>query len=96
MGATQSFVYRISIEGRLDPAWSDRLAGMRIEEAASGALPVTVLFGRLADMSALHGVLHALLDLHLPILSMERLPETAREPKESARHGDVQRRDFER
>ena len=77
---TRGITYRITIEGRLDPSWSDRLAGMKIETDASGDLPVTALSGRLGDLSALHGVLHALLDLHLPILSMERVAEPEPEP----------------
>ncbi len=78
MATDQPAAYRIRIEGRLDPSWSDRMAGMAIEADEGEATPVTVLTGELADQSALHGVLHALLELHLPILSTERFAEPAR------------------
>ena len=74
-------VYRIRIEGRLDPSWSDRMGGLAIEAGGAESAPVTTLTGELTDQSALHGVLNALLELHLPILSTERLP-TERLPTE--------------
>ena len=78
MPTDQPAVYRIRIEGRLDPSWSDRMAGMAIEADEEEAAPVTVLTGELADQSALHGVLNSLLELHLSILSTERLPQLER------------------
>lgn len=89
MPTDQPAVYRIRIEGRLDPSWSDRMAGMAVEAGVPEAPPVTTLSGRLVDQSALHGVLHALLDLHLPILSVERLAEPERTTDRDAepRHG---------
>ena len=44
---------------------------MSIETIDPGPPPITLLSGELPDQSALHGVLHALLELHLPILSTE-------------------------
>ena len=35
---------------------------------------VTTLLGELADQAALAGVLNTLYELHLPVLSVERLP----------------------
>ena len=63
--------YQISVQGRIDPDWSDRLAGMTIglitEEASP---PVTTLDGELSDQAALLGVLNSLYELHLPVLSV--------------------------
>ncbi len=63
--------YQISVQGLIDPDWSDRLAGMTIglvrEEACP---PVTTLKGELSDQAALAGVLNTLYELHLPILSV--------------------------
>ncbi len=73
MSTDQPAFYRIRIEGRLDPSWSDRMAGMVIEANEAGTAPVTILTGELIDQSALHGVLNTLLDLHMPILTTERL-----------------------
>ena len=68
--------YRIRVQGSLDSSWSDQLSGMAINrvEDESG-LPVTMLVGYLADQAALAGVLKALYDLRLPLLSVENLDE---------------------
>jgi hypothetical protein len=64
-------IYRICVNGRLDTRWSERLGGMQITESAgTDANPETVLVGRLADQAALTGVLNALYELHLPVLSV--------------------------
>ena len=68
--------YRIRAQGHLDASWSDRLGGMaisRIETEKNSS--VTMLVGYLIDQVALSGVLHALYDLHLPLLSVENLDE---------------------
>ena len=66
--------YRIGVEGRVPPRWCDRLEGMTVTERSSEAeLPVTTLFGELSDQAALAGVLNTLYDLHLPVLSVERV-----------------------
>jgi hypothetical protein len=63
--------YQISVQGKIDPDWSDRLAGMMIglitEEASH---PVTTLDGELSDQAALLGVLNSFYELHLPVLSV--------------------------
>jgi hypothetical protein len=66
--------YRIRVQGRLDETWSDRLGGMVITRAfTADKAPVTILVGHLKDQAALSGVLNALYDLHLPLLSVECL-----------------------
>jgi len=66
--------YRIAVRGRLDPKWSSRLAGMTISHRRwPGGGVATVLEGRLADQAALSGVLNALYELHLPVLSADCL-----------------------
>lgn len=66
--------YRIDVAGRLDPSWSDRLAGMQmaITRAGDGA-QVTTLVGHLRDQAQLSGALNCLYDLHLPILLVQYL-----------------------
>ena len=73
MTETRDPVYRIVIEGHLAPSWSDRMAGLRIETVSMSSPPMTVLCGSLVDPSALHGVLHTILDLQMPILLVRRL-----------------------
>ena len=66
--------YRIGVEGRIPARWCDRLEGMTITECLREAEPpVTSLLGELSDQAALAGVLNTLYELHLPVLSVERL-----------------------
>jgi hypothetical protein len=66
--------YQISVQGRIDPSWSDRVEGMTICRAmVEGESPVTTLEGELSDQAALAGVLNTLYDLHLTLLSVKRL-----------------------
>jgi len=67
-------VYRIRIQGILDKNLSDYYGGMTIEhEGDSKQSAMTSLMGKLADQSALVGVLNALFDIGYPILSVEYL-----------------------
>ena len=66
--------YQISVEGRIDLTWSDRLEGMAICLVTSEAdSPITTLIGELTDQAALSGVLNTLYGLQLPVLSVKRL-----------------------
>jgi hypothetical protein len=64
--------YQIRVQGSVPENWTDRLGEMTITtNCDSDEPPETTLSGRLADQSALFGVLITLYDLHLPILSVE-------------------------
>lgn len=68
-----SACYRILLSGRLDSSWSDDLGGMHIilvDEPQH--TPLTILMGRLGDQAALSGVLNAVFNLGLTLLSVER------------------------
>jgi hypothetical protein len=66
--------YQISVQGRIDPTTSDLLGGMTISPAtAEEGLPVTTMEGDLRDQAALAGVLNLLYELHLPVISVQRL-----------------------
>ena len=65
-------VYKIRIQGILDKNWSDYCGGMTIEHKDDPKQNVmTILMGKLADQSALIGVLNWLHDIGYPILSVE-------------------------
>jgi hypothetical protein len=67
-------VYRITIQGILDKNLSDYYGGMTIEyEGDPQHDAKSILMGRLADQSALIGVLNSLHDIGYPILSVEYL-----------------------
>jgi hypothetical protein len=66
--------YQISVQGSIDPSWSDRLEGMAISQAE--VVPdsqVSTLEGSLSDQAALAGVLNTLYELHLTVLLVKRL-----------------------
>jgi len=68
--------YRIKVAGCLDETWSDRLGGMKILcHLDPDQKKVTTLVGRLRDQAELTGVINSLYELHLPILSVKKLPD---------------------
>lgn len=76
---TATPIYRITVQGRVDRAWSECLAGLEItEDETSYPYPVSVLTGPLADQSALHGVLDLLFMLNLTLVLVEREQEAER------------------
>ena len=67
--------YQICVQGVVAASWSDRLEGMTLNVSEStDRNPITTLTGELLDQAALAGVLNMLYDMHLPVLSVERLP----------------------
>lgn len=64
--------YEIRLHGRLDPRWSARFDGMTLTTGDGD----TLLAGPVVDQAALHGLLHKVRDLGLPLLSVTPLPET--------------------
>jgi hypothetical protein len=67
--------YQIGVLGCIPARWCDRLEGMAITEPSpEDESPVTTLLGELSDQAALAGVLNTLYELHLPVLTVERLP----------------------
>jgi hypothetical protein len=59
--------YEIHIQGRLDDRWSSWLDDLDVAHPDDGT---TVLRGPVADQAALHGLLHKIRDLGLPLLSV--------------------------
>ena len=67
-------MYRIRIQGKLDPRWSEWLADMSIaSERTEAGGPAVELTGLLADQAALRGVLNRLWDLNLAVISVSRI-----------------------
>ena len=64
--------YEIRVSGKLNLKWSDWFGGFTITPAGEAE---TRLTGTVADQAALHGVLHKIRDLGLPLLSVQRLEE---------------------
>jgi hypothetical protein len=70
--------YRIAVAGKLDVRWAGWFDGfaLTVDEGT------TTLSGAVADQAQLHGVLDKILDLGLPLLSVEAV-EPSRATKRS-------------
>ena len=70
----QPATYRIQVAGYLDENWTTRLGGLKIcADTQDDDRLITTLSGALIDQAALFGVLKALYDMRLPLLSVECL-----------------------
>jgi hypothetical protein len=67
---TGSGWYEIRVEGVLGQRWSDWFDGLQISSRPGD---VTVIYGRVADQGALHGLLTRVRDLNLPLISVNRV-----------------------
>ena len=66
--------YRIRFEGFLDKKWSGSLGGMSLTTSKTGDhKSVSVLEGPIRDQAELVGVLNALYQRHLTLLSVEQI-----------------------
>jgi hypothetical protein len=69
--------YEIRLSGRLDPRWSAWFDGMTLTTGDG----FTLLAGRVVDQAALHGLLHQLRDIGLPLVSVTQVqPDAATRP----------------
>ena len=76
--------YHIQVIGHLDEIWSSRLGDLTITSTHSDEHQViTSLHGNLIDQAALFGVLMALYDSRLPLLSVEFVGEDQPVTKDS-------------
>lgn len=65
-------IYKIRIRGHLDPDWAAEFGNLDLRHLPDGT---TLLHGRVADQSALHGILARIRDLGLPLLSVEQVED---------------------
>ena len=65
-------MYEIRVKGNLDLRWSDWFDGFAITPVGDDE---TLLIGSVADQAALHGLLHKVRDLGLPLLSVQQFKE---------------------
>ncbi|MCY4728578.1 hypothetical protein NYO98_20015 [Nocardioides sp. STR2] len=68
-GARAGDWYEIRVQGRLDDRWTAWFDGLDLSRADDGT---TALRGPVTDQAALHGLLHKLRDLGVPLLSVTR------------------------
>ena len=72
-GFDQPGVYRITVTGHLDVAWSEILHDMEIVNGGELEAKYTTVTGRLPDQAALLGVLNTLYDRHVVVRAVESL-----------------------
>lgn len=60
-------IYRIRLQGHLDPRWSEWFEQLTVHLAEDGE---TILTGPVADQAALHGLLRKVRDLGMPLLAV--------------------------
>ena len=66
--------YHITVEGKIDPSWSEWLAGMQVSSRKEAdGMHITTLSGILADQSALRGLLTRLWDLNLSLRAVQQV-----------------------
>ena len=72
-------VYQITVQGKVNPKWCDRLNGMKIVcyHPASSDAYISVLTGELVDQASLFGILDFLYNTGFPLLAVERLETDA-------------------
>jgi hypothetical protein len=68
--ADQPGWYEIRLSGHLASRWATRFDGMTLTPQADGT---TVIAGPVVDQAALHGLLHTLRDIGVPLVSVTRL-----------------------
>jgi hypothetical protein len=82
--------YEIRLTGHLDAHWTAWFDGMAVSHRDDGT---TVIRGPVADQAALHGLLHRVRDLGLPLVSIERVdadePDVMNPTRDSARSHDT-------
>ncbi len=64
---------RICVQGELGTEWFAIFGGLRVEPGAAGT---TVISGELRDQSAFHGLITAIRDLGLSLVSLETAVST--------------------
>jgi hypothetical protein len=69
-------LYRIRLQGWLDPLWAQEFGDLRIRHMrrAQGS-PITTIVGEVRDQAALSGLLSLVYDLGCPLLSVTYLGE---------------------
>jgi len=70
MGPPAGFYVRVQVHGELGPTWSVVFGDLTVEPGAEGT---TLICGERPDQTAFHGLLAAIRDLGLSLISVETL-----------------------
>lgn len=72
-GFDKSAFYKIEVLGKIPIDYFDRFPGMSLKHNYDGEKTSTILTGRLPDQAALSGVMNGLYDIHMSVLSVEKM-----------------------
>ena len=77
--------YEIRLKGHLAPRWATWFDDMTVTNHEDGT---TAICGPVVDQAALHGLLHKVRDIGLPLVSVVRVPadESPAPPDDPATH----------
>lgn len=68
-------IYQITVEGCLDPGWSEWLSGMTVIAINEPDIQTqTTISGEITDQAHLRGILTKLWDMNLVLISVELIP----------------------
>ena len=67
-------IYKIKVKGEMTDGWPERIWGLQIHQV-KGNNTISTLVGRIADQSALSGILNMLYDKHITVISINMLSE---------------------
>ena len=66
--------YQITVEGRIDPSWSEWLGELAlVSQKEANGMVLTTLSGVITDQAALRGLLNRLWDLNLILRSIKQV-----------------------
>jgi hypothetical protein len=71
VGHDETRYYEIRVAGRLADRWNSWFDGLAVRPEPDGT---TVISGPVVDQAALHGVLHRLRDIGIPLISLTEVP----------------------
>lgn len=74
-GFSRPAFYQIEVLGKVSEIYTESLSGMDISYKGSENKVVTTLLGKLSDQAALSGVMNALYDMHMSVLSVKKIEE---------------------
>ena len=66
-------IYQIRVLGKVPSSSSEKLSGMELSYKNKQSGVVTTLIGKMSDQAQLSGLLNSLYELHMSVLSVEKL-----------------------
>ena len=72
---SQPATYQIRVLGKVPESHADSFSGMTISYNKSEEEVITILIGEMRDQASLSGVLNALYDMHMSVLSVKKINE---------------------